>query len=56
MLGNDSAGMLPVLVWLMSLQMEKVKRRAAQMTSGLENMIYEERLNELGSQATGKED
>lgn len=53
-LGNDSAGILPV-VWRTSLQMEKVKRRAPHMTSDLENMTSEERLNELGSQAKGKE-
>lgn len=37
-LGKDSAGILPVLVWLISLQMKKAKRRAAQMSRDLENV------------------
>lgn len=40
----------------MSLQTEKVQGRATQNTSDLENTAYEERLNELGSLAKGKED
>lgn len=40
----------------MSLQTEKVQGRATQITSDLENTAYEERLNELGSLAKGKED
>lgn len=44
-----------MVVWLSSLQMEKVKEKAAEMTSDLENTSCEGRLKELGTQTEGKD-
>lgn len=40
--GNSSSAVFLVVVWLSSLQMEKGKEKAAQMTSDLENTTLRE--------------